>query len=165
MRLALAGLFQAKWSADVHEEWIRSVLRDRPDITRVQLERTRNLMDLHADDAVVTGYEGLVEDLILPDPDDRHVLAAAIAGGAGVIVTRNLKDFPADTLDAHDIEAQHPDAFVRRLIDAAPASVVEAIRDQQAALRNPPVSSEELFTILDRLGMAATTQKLKLMGI
>jgi predicted nucleic acid-binding protein len=156
MRLTLAGLFQARWSAGVHEEWIRSVLRDRPEITRAQLERTRELMDLHADDAIVTGYESLVEGLTLPDPDDRHVLAAAIAGGASVIVTRNLKDFPAEILDAHDIEAQHPDEFVRRLIDLAPAAIVEAIRDQQAALKNPPVSMEELMGIFERLDLKET---------
>ena len=161
MRLALAGLFQARWSADVHEEWMRSVLRDRPDISRAQLERTRDLMDLHAEEAAVTGYKGLVEGLNLPDPDDRHVLAAAIAGGAGVIVTRNLKDFPPEVLDAHDIEAQHPDEFVRRLIELAPAVVVETVHDQQAALKNPPVSIEELLAVFDRLGMATTTSELR----
>jgi predicted nucleic acid-binding protein len=161
MRLTLAGLFQARWSAGVHEEWIRSVLRDRPDITRIQLERTRDLMDLHTEDAVVIRYEGLIDGLTLPDADDRHVLAAAIVGGADVIVTRNLKDFPAEILDLHDIEAQHPDKFVRRLIDLAPTAVVDAVRDQQTALKNPPVSIEELLAVLDRLGMATTTLELR----
>jgi len=161
MRLTLAGLFQARWSAGVHEEWIRSVLRDRPDITRIQLERTRDLMDLHTEDAVVIRYEGLIDGLTLPDADDRHVLAAAIVGGADVIVTRNLKDFPAEILDLHDIEAQHPDKFVRRLIDLAPTAVVDAVRDQQMALKNPPVSIEELLAVLDRLGMATTTLELR----
>ena len=98
MRLAVRGLFRAKWSALVHEEWIRGVLADRPDLTRKQLERTRALMDAHVPDSMVTGYEKLIEGLDLPDPDDRHVLAAAIRGRADVIVTCNLKDFPPEKL-------------------------------------------------------------------
>lgn len=98
MHLALTGLFRAKWSAAVHEEWIRALLRRRPDLSREKLERTRMLMDLHAADALVTGYEDLIEGLQLPDPDDRHVLAAAIRGQADVIVTANLRDFPADLI-------------------------------------------------------------------
>src|SRR5271166_5385363 len=77
MRLTLNGLFQARWSADVHEEWIRSVLRDRPDIARDKLLVIRDAMDDHAEDSLVTGYKPLIEGLHLPDPDDRHVLAAA----------------------------------------------------------------------------------------
>jgi len=80
MHLALTGLFQARWSPAVHEEWIRALLRRRPDLTREKLERTRMLMDRHATDALVTGYEELIEGLHLPDPDDRHVMAAAIRG-------------------------------------------------------------------------------------
>jgi hypothetical protein len=76
MHLTLTGLCRAKWSAAVHEEWIRALLRNRADLTREKLERTRMLMDKHATDAVVTGYEELIEGLRLPDPDDRHVLAA-----------------------------------------------------------------------------------------
>jgi predicted nucleic acid-binding protein len=87
MHLALTGLFRAKWSADVHEEWISALLEKRPDLTRVELERTRALMDLHAVDALVTGYQDLTPGLALPDPKDRHVLAAAIRGQADVIVT------------------------------------------------------------------------------
>ena len=84
MHLALTGLFRAKWSALVHEEWIGALLRHRPDLSREKLDRTRMLMDLHAVDALVTGYEDLIEGLSLPDPDDRHVLAAAIRGRAQV---------------------------------------------------------------------------------
>ena len=94
MHLALIGVFRAKWSPEVHEEWIRSLLANRPDLTREKLERTRQLMDKAAPDALVTGYEHLIPGLRLPDPNDRHVLAAAIRCGASVIVTRNLGDFP-----------------------------------------------------------------------
>jgi hypothetical protein len=94
MHLALTDLFRAKWSAAaVHDEWIRALLRHRPDLSRARLERTRTLMDLHATDALVTGYEDLIEELYLPDPDDRHVLAAAIRARADVIVTANLRHF------------------------------------------------------------------------
>src|SRR5579863_5760627 len=121
MRLTLSRLFQALWSPRVHEEWIRAVLRDRPDLSAAQLHRVRAAMDEQAEDSLVTGYESLIGSLTLPDPDDRHVLAAAIVGGAEVIVTRNLKDFPAESLARYEIEAQHPDEFVRHLIDLAPA--------------------------------------------
>ena len=85
MHLALIGLFSAKWPADVHEEWISNLLKKRPDRARDELERTRMLMDKHAVDALVTGYEDLIPGLQLPDPDDRHVLAAAIRGHADVV--------------------------------------------------------------------------------
>jgi predicted nucleic acid-binding protein len=98
MHLAMTGLFRARWSDGVHEEWMTRLLKNRPDLTREKLERTRMLMDQHAQDALVTGYEDLIEGLRLPDPDDRHVLAAAIRGRADVIVTRNTKHFPDDAL-------------------------------------------------------------------
>jgi len=82
MEIALTDVYRAKWSDRVHEEWIVAVLRDRSDLTRKQLERTRDLMNAHERDALVTGFEPLIETLSLPDPDDRHVLAAAIKGRA-----------------------------------------------------------------------------------
>jgi hypothetical protein len=129
MHLALIGVFRAKWSAEVHEEWIRNLLANRPDLTRAQLERTRQLMDKAAPDALVTGYEHLIPKLALPDPDDRHALAAAIRAGATVIVTCNLGDFPPYLLREFDIEAQHPDEFILRLLDLVPGLVVEAADD------------------------------------
>jgi hypothetical protein len=98
MRLALRDLFRAKWSQTVHDEWIEAALRDRPKLDRKKLERTRALMDAHVRDCLVEGYEELIASIVLPDPGDRHVLAAAIRGGADTIVTMNLKDFPAGTL-------------------------------------------------------------------
>ncbi len=109
--LALSELFAAKWSDEIHEEWIGNLLEDRPDIVR-QLKRTRALMDEAVPDSRVTGYQDLIPALNLPDPNDRHVLAAAIRCGAQAIVTFNLKDFPAETLDLYDTEAIHPDDFV-----------------------------------------------------
>jgi len=95
-------MFRAKWSAEVHEKWIRNLLINRPDLTRAQLERTRDLMNQHALDSLVTGYEEFIPGLQLPDPGDRHVLAAAIRGRADVIVTINLKIFP--TLSSAPLE-------------------------------------------------------------
>src|SRR5207244_188431 len=107
--LALTDLFGVKWTDQIHEEWIRSVLANRPDLTREQLNRTRDLMNRHVRDCLVTGYDGLIPCLTLPDPDDRHVLAAEIRGRADVIVTFNLGDFPAAVLAGYRIDAQHPD--------------------------------------------------------
>ena len=94
LRLAVTGLFRARWSERIHDEWIQAVLRNRQDLKREQLDRTRELMDQAVPDCLVSGYEGIEATLALPDPDDRHVLAAAIKCGAGTIVTYNLKDFP-----------------------------------------------------------------------
>jgi predicted nucleic acid-binding protein len=87
MRLTIDNLYQALWSPDVHAEWIRSVARDKPGLPDSRLHEIRDAMDAHATDAVVTGYEPLIDSLELPDPNDRHVLEAAIVSGADMIVT------------------------------------------------------------------------------
>jgi predicted nucleic acid-binding protein len=161
MHLALTGLFRAKWSADVHDEWISSLLQKRPDLTRSQLERTRLLMDKHAADALVTGYHNLIPDLHLPDPDDRHVLAAAIRCHADVIVTMNLRDFPADTIASFGIEAQHPDDFVLHLLDLAPAAVVAASHNHRLSLKNPPRTVPEYLQSLQKQGLTQSASLLQ----
>ena len=101
IRLARTGLFRARWTDLIHDEWIRNVLGNRSDLTAEQLERTRQLMNAAVRDCLVTGYEHRIEDLNLPDPDDRHVLAAALEAQAQVIVTYNLRDFPTSALHPH----------------------------------------------------------------
>ena len=161
MHLALIGLFRAKWSADVHEEWISSLLKKRPDLTRDKLERTRRLMDQHAVDALVVGCEDLIPGLQLPDPDDRHVLAAAIRGHADVIVTINLRDFPSDTIGPFGIEAQHPDEFILHLLDLAPGAVVAAAENHRQSLKNPPKAVAEYLETLERQGLTQTVSVLR----
>ncbi len=137
MHLALTGLFRAKWSSDIHEEWISALLRNRPDLTRTKLERTRMLMDLHATDALVTDYQHVIPGLQLPDANDRHVLAAAIRARADVIVTINLRDFPPEALASFGIEAQHPDEFILH------APVRSGARCRGRCGRGSPVEPQE----------------------
>lgn len=160
MRLTLRGLFLARWSTMVHEEWMAAVHRDFPDVSRADLERTRDLMNLHAEGSIVGEFESLIEDLELPDPDDRHVLAAAIHSGADVIVTQNLKDFPQDKLVPFGLEAQHPDAFIGHLFDRNPDQVVGAAQEHRASLKNPGRSVEEYLATLERQGLTQTVAEL-----
>lgn len=161
MHLAMTGLFRAKWSAEVHEEWIRNLLINRPDLTRMQLERTRDLMNKHALDALVTGYEDLIPGLNLPDPSDRHVLAAAIRGRADVIVTINLKDFRDAVLGSFGIEAQHPDEFIVHLLGLSPGTMLSAARAHRESLKNPPKSESEYLDTLERQGLTQTVSVLR----
>ena len=160
MHLTLLDLVRGRWTHEIHEEWIRSVLATRGDLTRVQLERTRRLMDTNVREGLVSGYDALMPTLTLPDPKDRHVLAAAIHAKADVIVTFNLKDFPADTLALFGMEAQHPDEFVTSLLDLDVASVCEAVKRQRASLKNPPKTTAELLQTLERCGLAHTVMRL-----
>ena len=156
LRLADRYLYTPLWSADIHAEWMRNLLVDRPDVSANVLERTRTVMDRHFPDAVVTGYSALAAKLDLPDPGDSHVLAAAIEGGADVIVTRNLRDFPADSLAPYGLTAQHPDSFIVDLFDADREAVLAAVRGHRAALRNPPRSTSEHLVALERLDLVRT---------
>jgi len=161
LRLAMTELFRARWTDHIHEEWTRNVLANRKDLTAEQLERTRQLMDQAVPDCLVTDYEDLIDRLELPDPDDRHVLAAATRCQAGVIVTFNLNDFPSDILEQYGIEAQHPDEFIGHLLDLDPGAVCYVARQQRQALRNPPKSSEEFLETLLRQGLAGTVAQLE----
>ncbi|SCW40631.1 PIN domain-containing protein [Rhizobium mongolense subsp. loessense] len=93
MELAAARLYRAKWSEQIHDEWIRNVLKNREDLTAEQLGRIKDLMNAAVPDSTVEGYQNLVPALSLPDADDRHVLAAAIVSSSDAIVTFNLVDF------------------------------------------------------------------------
>ncbi|MFJ4396997.1 PIN domain-containing protein [Pseudomonas sp. NPDC089396] len=161
MNLALTGVYRARWSANIHEEWKRNLLLNRPDLSRVQVDRTSALMDAAVPDALVTDYEPLVEGLDLPDEDDRHVLAAAIKCNASVIVTFNLKDFPAAVLGRFDIEPLHPDDFIADLWDLDKAAVLEAAQRQRMSLKTPPHSVQEY---LDRLLQQKLPESVKLLS-
>jgi predicted nucleic acid-binding protein len=161
IRLAQAGLVRARWTETIHDEWVRNVLKDNPNLTAERLARTRMLMNEAVRDCLVSGYEDLIDSLTLPDPDDRHVLAAAIRSSAEVIVTYNLKDFPAETLARFDIEAQHPDDFLLSLFDLAPGQVCAAVKRQRESLRTPPKTAEEILATLQNQGLIQTVARLR----
>jgi predicted nucleic acid-binding protein len=160
MRLALSEMFRAKWTEDIHDEWMRNVLSEHPHLTQ-RLQRTRELMDTHVRDCLVTNYQGLIPALTLPDPDDCHVLAAAIVGRADVIVTFNLKDFPNSVLHPYDIEAQHPDVFIEHLLDLNKPKVCAAVQEARLALKNPPKTPDEYLAILEKQNLFKTVRILR----
>ncbi len=145
----------------IHEEWMRNVLKDHPHITLERLERTRGLMDTNVRDGLITGFESLIPTIVLPDPDDRHVLAAAIRARADRIVTANLGDFPSEVLSAYRVQAQHPDEFISGLLDLDAAKVCAAIKRQRESLRNPPKTADELLATFEHVGLTRCVARLR----
>ena len=161
VRLAQARLFQARWTDAIHDEWTRNLIADRSDLSAERLARTRNLMNQAVRDCLVTGYEHLIDTSTFPDPDDRHVLAAAIHARANLIVTFNLSDFPPTILAAHGTAAIHPDAFAVQLAAADETTVFQAAREQRATLKRPPKTPEEFVATLDQQGLPQTAALLR----
>lgn len=160
MRLATAGLYSPRWSAEIHAEWTRNLLASRPDIPPAQLARTQRLMDTALPSAMVTGYESRMANLTLPDPGDRHVLAAAIESKANVIVTFNLKHFPAASLALYGIKALTPDAFALQLYKAVPDDFLQVVQIHRASLTRPPKTAEEYIAALARGQLPLTSAAL-----
>lgn len=160
IRLGLTGLYQPKWSATIEDEWQRNLLLNRTDLAPEQVQRTAALMNKAVPDAMIIGFEPLIDSVALPDINDRHVVAAAVRSYAEIIVTFNLKDFPAPSLDAFGIEALHPDDFVMDLFDLNSALVLSAVTTQRSNLRNPPMTVNDYLEALLRQGMAQTVKEL-----
>jgi len=161
MHLSLLDVIEARWTDHIHEEWIRSILRDRPDLDRRKLERTRRLMDENTRDSPVTGFEHLIPKLSLPDADDRHVLAAAIHCEADAIVTFNLKDFPVKTARRYGVRVITPDELVSSVSDEFEEKICLAFRRQLQSLNNPPLRGEDLLHIFSNIGLKRTAKGLR----
>lgn len=143
-------VYRARWSNHIHDEWIAAVLKTNSKATAEALARTRALMDETVPDALITGYESLIASLVLPDPHDRHVLAAAIVGRADVIVTANLKHFPEVVLAPYGIEAQHPDEFLMHQRDLSHERFLKSVKRIRSRLVNPPLTADQYIDSLRR---------------
>lgn len=165
MHLTVQYVFQPKWTAQIQEEWIRSVLENRPDLRPEQLARTRALMERWGRDWEVPEYHAPLSGLSLPDPDDCHVLAAAISARVPLVVTFNLADFPEAALAPHGVRAVHPDTFACELLEADPEGFLEAVRTHRAALGNPPKGQEEYLQTLRGAGLVGTAARLQVCEI
>jgi len=146
LRAASEGFFQAYWSAEILDEALRNLVGTR-NMTEQQAERLRAAMDRAFPEAMITGHEDLIPAM-KNDQKDRHVAAVAVKAGAQVIVTSNLRDFRELPTG---MEAQSPDDFLVHLFDLNPDGVVELVKEQAKALRNPPRSLEELLSGLAKM--------------
>ena len=158
--LSYRMVIQGRWTAAIHEEWMGNLLANRPDLDPKKLDRTRAMMD-RVRGSLVTGHLPLVPALTRPDPDDRHVLAAAIRSRAAVIVTFNLKDFPRSGLVEYGIEAQHPDLFLLEILNGGEEAFCTAARAVRQRLKNPPKTAEDYLLTLEEQGLTRTVGRLR----
>ncbi|SNY98610.1 PIN domain-containing protein [Halomonas sp. hl-4] len=161
IHLTITDLYRARWSRQIHEEWMRNLLAQRDDLSWEKLERVRELMDRHTRDAVVEGFESLIDGLTLPDPNDRHVLACAIHSGAEAIITFNLKDFPDAVLAQYDIRSIHPDEFLSDMLALSPGDVIQAAQRHRQSLKSPPFNAEEYLDLLLNQRLPETVSELR----
>lgn len=161
LTLAEASVFGARWTTLIQQEWMRNLLSNRPDLSQESLEKTVAAMNEAIDDSLVENYEYLIESLALPDPDDRHVLAAAVVGHADAIVTFNLKDFPQEYVSRHGIEILHPDDFLVAQYDLNQIKVLTAVKNIRAKLKKPPKTAEQLILIYEQQGLSRTGKLLR----
>lgn len=159
MYLATVGACDLRWTDQIHEEWLRNLVSKSAQ-DRAKLERTRHLMEAALPEARVTDYEALIPSLSLPDPDDRHVLAAAIRSGAGEILTFNLRDFPPAATQPHGLSAIHPDEWLCRLLDEQPDIMRLTVEKMLSSLKNPPMNPEGLRAALERLTLPQAAERL-----
>lgn len=160
LSLAVERLYHARWSATIHDEWTRNLLKDRPELA-TKLAAVVERMNASVPDCLVTNYEKLAGSIELPDPDDRHVVAAAIVGHADAIVTFNIKDFPAAALQPYGIEVQHPDEFLMNQLQLQEIPALIAIKKMRARWSNPARSAQDLITAFEKRGLPLTADLLR----
>lgn len=158
LSLAHAYLYRPKWSKDIEDEWIKHLSTDRPD---VDTDSIREKMKKAFGDAMVDGYQDLIDGLTLPDKDDRHVLAAAIVSRSDVIVTYNLPDFDEQELKKYNIEVIHPDDFIVNLIDLDEAKAKSAFDKMVIRRKNPPVTAYELMQRMRKANLPKSAERIK----
>ena len=159
LRFYDAGLFQARWTERILDEWTGNLLKARPDCkasVHAQQKRMREVFP----EALVGGFERLKASLSLPDPNDKHVLAAAIQCGAQHIVTDNMQDFPQPKLNPFGIEATGADAFLARIFDLYTAEAMTVLRNLRSHYSNPPYSPSGFVRDLTAKGMPKLAARL-----
>lgn len=138
---AEAGLFRARWSSKIIDEWRRNLLAARPEL-EASVNSQIAAMGRAFPEGLVHGGDALVDGLSLPDPNDRHVLATAIRAGAEHIVTENLKDFPTESLQDYAVSAVSADDFLSSTFELYPAEALTAMRAMRRDYDNPPLHAE-----------------------
>lgn len=160
IRVAMAGMVQAKWTHKILDETFDNLKANRPDLDPERLDETRRRMLAAVRDCLVTNFEPLIPSMELPDPDDRHVLAAAVKCHAQMVVTWNLVDFPPDRLASWNVEVKGPDEFLLDQIDLDRGTVWAAVRDIAAAWHGD-ATPEKVLASLERDRLYLTVAALR----
>ncbi|APY11114.1 nuclease [Seonamhaeicola sp. S2-3] len=151
---AYYDMFTPKWSEHIFDEW-KDVM-SRKGVSEKEANRRVEKANTAFPDALVTNYSGLINNLELPDPKDRHVLAAAIKTNANIIVTNNIKDFPKDYLASFGLTAKTADDFLTDIIDLNPEQAVQAFKELVLHRRNPDLDEFQVLDILRNRGLKGT---------
>ncbi len=150
IQCAAERLVEARWSDDIHDEWIRNLLAKEAGVTSERLNLTRERMEKALPGASVSDYRQYIDGIALRDPDDRHVVAAGIAAGASVIVTWNVRDFPKKELARHGLAKVDPDTFLMELYAAAQDPLVAATANARRNLSKSGLGAQEFIEALKR---------------
>lgn len=153
---AYHDLYTPRWSKHIFDEWIH--VMKRKGISDLEISKRTTIVNKAFPNALVLGYETLIETLLLPDEKDRHVLAAAIKSKANLIITNNLKDFPVDLLSCYGLVAKNADHFLSDSIDLNPIVSGRAFRDLLQAKRNPAIDEYVVLDILKRNRLRKTAE-------
>lgn len=161
IQMATLDLFRAKWTQQIQDEWASNLIKNSSKVNAQKVQRLCELMNRAVPDAFVTGFESMVESLSLPDPDDRHVLAAAIAANADSIVTLNVKDFPKSVLRSYDIEPQSPDEFISSWINREPDQMIATLEAIRSRYKCPSVDFDGYMEILLKQGLTISVDTVR----
>jgi predicted nucleic acid-binding protein len=167
LEAASTGVYRPQWSSEILAELDRTLrlLQAKrgmaPEETDAYLVRLVRQMETAFPDALVTDWESLVDTVQLPDPDDRHVVAAARAGRADVIVTDNVADFPAGALPAPLIR-QSLDEFLLDSLDLYPGQIISAVHvvARRTGRSGPAMTARDIATYLQARGMPTFGERL-----
>ena len=151
-------LYTPKWSRNIFDEWI--AVMERKGVPQEEAKKRVQKANLAFPDALVQDYEVLLNGLTLPDPKDRHVLAAAIKTNADVIVTNNLKDFPAPYLESFGLSAKSADDFLTDIIDLNSQTAVQSFREMVMYKKNPELNEYQVLELLRKNGLMDTANYL-----
>ena len=152
---AYYDLYTPAWSKHIFEEWEQVCKKKFPEMSSEEINKRLRKANEAFPFALVENYEPLMKDLELKDPDDKHVLAAAIKINANLIVTQNLKDFPEDYVSKFNIGVKSADDFICDIIDLDPSTSLEAFREMVWYKKNPPMDE---FQVLDSMRKHGLTQ-------
>jgi len=153
LRLAERELYRPLWSDRIIAEATDAIVEIHPDIPPELVAKRFVAMDETFEDARVSGWEALEATVVLADPDDRHVVAAAVRGRADAIVTYNVGDYDLDVLEQLHLDVIHPDDFLLDQLDLAPRVVLDVLQEQAAHTRQPRLTPVDLIARLARAGL------------